>query len=334
MKLYTQKLNMGCPAISMSVVLIWLFVTARVGICVSARLMFGFYDNDCPRAESLVRSTLAANVLFDPTAPAAMLRLAFHDCQVKGCDASILLRSTGRITSEMVSDRNFGIRRLDLIDRIKSTLELACPGVVSCADIIALAARDAVSLTGGPNIQIPTGRRDGTFASNLAADALVPPATVNMHDFLQVFNSKGMTVAESVAMLGAHTLGVGHCVSIINRLYPTRDNTLGFGFGGQLRLTCPTPYPAFINNNTFMQNDLTNVFFDNQYFRDLMVGRGLFSIDSEVANDPTTSQIVSAFAQNQNLFFSNFASAFVKLTASNVLTGDQGEVRRNCAFVN
>ncbi|KAJ7519605.1 hypothetical protein O6H91_20G045700 [Diphasiastrum complanatum] len=133
---------------------------------------------------------------------------------------------------------------------------------------------------------------------------------------------------------GAHTLGVGHCVSIINRLYPTRDNTLGFGFGGQLRLTCPTPYPAFINNNTFMQNDLTNVFFDNQYFRDLMVGRGLFSIDSEVANDPTTSQIVSAFAQNQNLFFSNFASAFVKLTASNVLTGDQGEVRRNCAFVN
>ncbi|KAJ7524976.1 hypothetical protein O6H91_17G030600 [Diphasiastrum complanatum] len=307
---------------------------AGLSNCNNGGLQIGFYSRSCPNAENIVRGAFAGNFLSDPTAPAALLRLAFHDCQVGGCDASILLDSTSTFQSEQRSDRNFGIRRLDFIDRIKASLEAVCPGIVSCADIIILVARDSISLTGGPRFPVQTGRRDSLTASNIAADASIPPASVSINNFLSTFQSKGMTVEESVAILGAHTIGVGHCVNIVDRLYPTTDPRLGALFSAQLRLQCPTGSPQTLNNNTVINNDLTNVIFDNQYFRDVMNGRGLFTIDAELGQDSRTSAAVAQFAQNQQLFFSTFISAFNKLAATNVLTSNNGQIRRNCHVVN
>jgi peroxidase len=66
---------------------------------------------------------------------------------LQGCDASILLDGTGSIISEKVSNPNRNSARgFEIIDEIKSALERQCPHTVSCADILAIAARDSTVL--------------------------------------------------------------------------------------------------------------------------------------------------------------------------------------------
>lgn len=140
-------------------------------------LQVGFYRGKCRLlvdVESVVATVVKAKLIMDPTITPALLRMQFHDCFVnvspltnlinctticsfmnklkgtlcnvmisKGCDASILL--DGR-ASEKTAPPNLSVRGYDVIDAAKAALESICPNVVSCADIIAMATRDAVSL--------------------------------------------------------------------------------------------------------------------------------------------------------------------------------------------
>ena len=103
----------------------------------------GFYLRTCPQAESIVKSTVQSHLNSDPTLAAGLLRMHFHDCFVQGCDASVLIAGAG---TERTAFPNLGVRGYEVIDDAKTQLEAACPGVVSCADILALAARDSVVL--------------------------------------------------------------------------------------------------------------------------------------------------------------------------------------------
>eukprot|EP00250_Pteridium_aquilinum_P009875 c18995_g1_i1 orf=480-1484(-) len=310
--------------------LLVVWMGAGVNTC-AGQLSNDFYGASCPNVVSIVRRVIAHNLVRDITAPAALLRLLFHDCQVQGCDGSILLDSQDGIVSEREAASNLGIRRLDFIDKIKEAIEEECPNTVSCADIIVLAARESVKIAGGPHIEgVILGRRDSTNASDSTASSDLPPADARFNSFLQIFASKGMSLEESVAILGAHTLGVGHCGSVVNRLYPQRDRSLGPLFYNVLRLRCPPRY----GKRVVVLNDLTTLTFDTQYFEHALGGRGLFRVDSDVASNPLTRPIMQRFKRNPRAFFTTFSSAFLKLSLTNVLTGSQGEIRQNCHFVN
>ncbi|CAL9123525.1 unnamed protein product [Musa acuminata var. zebrina] len=128
--------------------LCFLFLLASASM---AQLSPSFYSLTCPTLRVVVLLRMTQAVLQEPRMGASILRLFFHDCFVNGCDASVLLDDTATFTGEKNAGPNANsLRGFDVIDDIKSAVELVCPGTVSCADILALAARDGVVLVSRP----------------------------------------------------------------------------------------------------------------------------------------------------------------------------------------
>ncbi|KAG8384777.1 hypothetical protein BUALT_Bualt04G0153800 [Buddleja alternifolia] len=301
-------------------------------------LSFDYYSKTCPQVEKIVRDEMNSFYSSDPSTPAAILRLVFHDCQVGGCDGSVLLDIKDKNhQQEFDSPKNFGIRKRELIDEIKLKIDTVCPQQVSCADILVLAARDGVAIAGGPTIRIPLGRKDTTVPhSKQEADVGLPRNNVNLTKAIQVFNQEvGITLEEVVAILGAHTLGGTHCDGLKERLYgndtvvPPRNEA---EFVNYLKKTCPKDGPNQFT--TTFDLDPTPRSFDNKYYVNILNGRGLISLDAEFARDPRSVNIVKRFANDQEAFFQVFSSAFAKITTLGVLTGNKGVVRQKCSVLN
>ena len=65
----------------------------------------------------------------------------------QGCDASILLDNSETIESEKeAATNNNSARGFEVVDAMKIALEYECPGIVSCADILTIAAQESVNL--------------------------------------------------------------------------------------------------------------------------------------------------------------------------------------------
>ncbi|XP_062231853.1 cationic peroxidase SPC4-like [Phragmites australis] len=296
-------------------------------------LSFDFYKSSCPKAESIVKDFLKSAIQQNVGLAAALIRLHFHDCFVQGCDGSILLDSTPTEQSEQVYIPNQTLRpaAFKAINDIRDRLDKACGRVVSCADIVALSARDSVQLAGGPEYMAPLGRRDSLSpASQQAVFAGLPPPTSNVTDLLAVLSKINLDATDLVALSGGHTVGIAHCPSFQNRLFPTQDPTLNQWFAGRLKLTCPVQGA----NNTTVNDIRTPNTFDNKYYVDLLNREGLFTSDQDLFTNRTTRPIVTKFALDQNAFFEQFVFSYVKMGQIQVLTGSQGQIRSNCSARN
>ncbi|TYK27368.1 peroxidase 47 [Cucumis melo var. makuwa] len=289
-------------------------------------LSMGYYLMSCPFVDPIVKNTVNRALQNDPTLAASLIRMHFHDCFVEGCDGSILIDSTRDNTAEKDSPANLSLRGYEVIDEIKEQLERQCPGVVSCADIIAMAARDAVFWAGGPFYEIPKGRKDGT-RSRIEDTVNLPSPFLNASQLINTFAQRGFTPQQMVALSGAHTLGVARCISFKGRL-DGNDPLLSPNFGRALSRTCSN------GDNALQTFDATPDSFDNVYYNALSRGAGVLFSDQTLFASPRTRDIVTAYAMNQALFFLDFQRAITKMGLLDVKEGYRGQVRRNCRRVN
>ncbi|KAK1301214.1 Peroxidase 47 [Acorus calamus] len=295
-------------------------------------LSMDYYVTRCPFVESIVRNTVNQALQNDPTLAAGLLRMHFHDCFVQGCDGSVLIDSTNDNTAEKDSPANLSLRGYEVIDQAKQAIEGLCPGVVSCADIVAMAARDAVFWAGGPVYDIPKGRMDGR-RSKIQDTIALPAPSLNSSDLITAFGQRGFSAQEMVVLSGAHTLGMARCSSFKNRLNKFNsthdvDPTLDSNFARILTRTCTA------GDNTAVPFDWTSTNFDNAYFNALQLGGGVLTSDETLFMSARTRGIVNAYALNQARFFFDFSQAMVKMGLIDVKEGSQGEVRSSCRKIN
>ncbi|XP_062028526.1 peroxidase 3-like [Rosa rugosa] len=306
--------------------------------CADAQLQLGFYTKKCPKAEKIVKNFVEEHIRNAPSLAAALIRMHFHDCFVRGCDASVLVNSTSSNQAEKDAPPNLTLRGFDFIDRIKSLVEAQCPGVVSCADVIALAARDSVVATGGPFWNVPTGRRDGVISRSSEALASIPSPFSNFTTLQTSFANQGLDLKDLVLLSGAHTIGVSHCTSFTNRLYNftgkgDQDPDLNSQYAANLKAK---KCKSLSDNTTIVEMDPgSHRTFDLSYYTLLLKRRGLFQSDSALTKSSTTYNYIKQLLQgsSQN-FHAEFAKSMEKMGRVKIKTGSSGQIRKHCAVVN
>ncbi|KAM0002822.1 putative peroxidase [Helianthus debilis subsp. tardiflorus] len=293
-------------------------------------LSYSLYHKSCPNVEGIIYRKVKEWVKRDPSLAPSLMRLHFHDCAVRGCDASILLDHSGSERSANVSK---SLRGFEVINDIKAELEKKCPKIVSCADILTTAARDATVLAGGPFWTIPFGRKDGRVSLAKEA-AAVPMGRESITQLIEFFQSKGLNVLDLVVLSGAHTIGRSSCEAVQYRLYNYKgtkkpDPSINPLYLNYLRRKC-----RWASENVYLDATSPNEF-DTQYYHNLKKKMGLLSTDQLLYSDSRTKPIADALSFQSSLFYNQFSVSMVKLAnILDVKSQDNGEIRTNCNRVN
>ncbi|XP_010536894.1 PREDICTED: peroxidase 43 [Tarenaya hassleriana] len=319
--------------VSITLYLLSLFLVMSFG-----ELQVGFYSKTCPEAETIISRVVTGALLSDPTIPAVLLRLHFHDCFVEGCDGSILVNNGA--DSERNAFGHQGVRGFETIEAAKAQLEAVCPGVVSCSDIVALAARDSISLANGPAYEVPTGRRDGRV-SNLSLASDMPDIDDSVQEMKSKFMRKGLNAKDLVLLSAAHTIGTTACFFMTKRLYSFLpgggpDPTINPVFLPELVSRCPRNGDI---NARLPIDHFSERRFDKQILQNIRQGFAVLQSDARLYEDEMTRRVVDSYFGLLNPIFgpffeADFVESMVKMGRIGVKTGRHGEIRRVCSAFN
>lgn len=280
------------------------------------QLVENFYSSSCPNVEGIVRQAVSTKFRQTFTTIPATLRLFFHDCFVTGCDASTMVSSpNGDAEKDAPDNLSLAGDGFDTVVKAKQAVEAACPKVVSCADILALAARDVVVLAGGPSFNVELGRRDGMVSQASLVKGNLPEPDFTLSQLNAIFAKNNLNQIDMIALSGAHTLGFSHCNRFAKRLYSFSssspvDPSLDAEYAQQLMNACPRNVDPSI---AIDMDPVTSRTFDNVYFQNLVSGKGLFTSDEVLFSDPASQPTVNDFAKNSGDFNGAFATAMRKL---------------------
>ncbi|XP_074573828.1 peroxidase 51-like isoform X2 [Curcuma longa] len=303
-----------------------------------AQLRTDFYKSSCPNVEAIVKQAVQDKLKKTVVTIPATLRVFFHDCIIQGCDASVMI-ANARGDAEKDAPDNLSLPGdgFDTVIQAKKAVEAQCPGVVSCADILAIAARDVVVLAGGPNFPVELGRRDGLTSQASVVAGHLPSPDSDLDGLISFFREHQLTAKDMAALSGAHTIGFSHCAPVFGRIYDFKntpgavDPTMDPAFVAEIQRVCPRNVDPTIAINMDINTPLV---FDNVYYKNLAAGRGLFTSDQVLFTDTRSRPTVELFAANQTEFFQAFVVAMVRLGRFGVKTGTEGEIRRDCTTFN
>nr|GMC99513.1 peroxidase 55-like [Ipomoea batatas] len=297
------------------------------------QLAENFYASTCPNVELIVQQVVGTKFAQTFVTVPATLRLFFHDCFVEGCDASVIIASPNGDAEKDSSDNlSLAGDGFDTVVKAKQAVEAVCPGVVSCADILAIAARDVVVLAGGPAFNVELGRRDGLVSKASRVKGNLPEPTFNLNQLTSMFAKHNLSQLDMIALSGAHTVGFSHCNRFAQRIYSGPvDPSLDPSYAQQLMQDCPRNVDPTIAIN---MDPTTPRAFDNVYYQNLVAGKGLFTSDQVLFTDTDSRTTVVDFANNPLDFNGAFASAMRQLGRVGVKTGSQGEIRLDCSKFN
>ncbi|KAI5000606.1 hypothetical protein ZWY2020_005195 [Hordeum vulgare] len=300
-------------------------------------LVYGYYNYNsstsrsyCPGAEGIVRGAVEKAVAANRGIGAGLIRLFFHDCFVRGCDASVLLTTTNSKNSDTEREgppNKNSLRGFEVIEEAKAAIEAVCPNTVSCADIVAFAARDASYILSDRriNIAMPGGRYDGRESFATETDQLPGPFS-NTAQLQESFTAKGLNSEAMIALSGAHTIGSARCMFFSSR-FPEMDPA----FAAKLKGQCNG------NDNTNVDQDyMTPDVLDKQYYQNVIDNKVLFTSDAVLSSTETIKEV----KENANMpeawerKFERAMEIMGKIEVKTIGNQQGAEIRKVCSRVN